>query len=140
MFIYLYIYIYIFKTHIHPYIQIVNVIFTYSRSHCCECADADGRFESSSLTDKPFQTPVELLWNTLRLPKAEEVLLCVILTFSERAGSGSAAASSSLKPPDPHLTERCPRCFLLHIAFNIAAVSRVEGETRGSSAAVIERR
>lgn len=73
----------------------------------------------------------------LRYPKAGELLLCVLLTFSERAGEQSLA--SSLKP-DLDLTECCPQCCLLHIAFNIAAASRVEGESRGSGAAVIERR
>lgn len=44
----MFIYLYIYLKHTHPYVQIVNVIFTYSRSHCCECAD--GLFEFSSWT------------------------------------------------------------------------------------------
>lgn len=74
---------YIFKTHTHPYIQIVNIIFTYSRSHRRECDGADGLFELSNFTDKVFQPPVESLQN-MKFP--EEVLLCVLLTYSERTG------------------------------------------------------
>lgn len=59
----------------------------YSRSQCCECAGADGLFESCNLTEKLFQTPAELLWKTLRFPKAEKVLLCVLLIFSDWAES-----------------------------------------------------
>lgn len=94
---------YIFKTHTHPYIQIVNIIFTYSRSHCRKCDGADGLFELSNFTDKVFQPPVESLQN-MKFPKAEEVLLCVLLTYSERTGwnrKDTAAASSSVPNYNP---------------------------------------
>lgn len=84
MFLYIYIFIdiYILKTHIHPYIHIVNTVLTFSRSHYCKCAGADG-LNSATCVKKCFQTPVKLPWITLRFPKAEEVLLCDLLTFSE---------------------------------------------------------
>ncbi len=50
----LYIYLYMFKTHIHPYIQIVNIVFTNSRSHCCACASADG-LNSAAWVKKSFK-------------------------------------------------------------------------------------
>lgn len=125
-------YIYIFKTHIHPYVQIVNIIFTYSRSHCCECAGADGPFWIQLLDWKTFW--VESLWNTLSFPKAEEVLLCVLLTFSERAGSNkvSAAASSSLEVCRV-LPEVFPPPYCFQYCCRVSCGRRHPGEQRRSN-------
>lgn len=90
---------YTFKTHIHPYIQIVNIVFTCSGSHCCECAGADGLFELSNLTEKAFQTRVNVALEHVEIPEGRRsIALCFIDIFRASGyNKVSPAASSSLK-------------------------------------------
>lgn len=139
---------YIFKTHTHPYIQIVNIIFTYSRSHCCECAGADGLFEFSNFTEKLFQPWVKSLQNMLRFPKAEEVLLCVFIDIfwaswvKQKSLDRLAALFFALSwlQTNPVWQSVAPGAFSSILLSILLLCLRVEGETRGSAAAVIERR
>lgn len=60
---------------------------------------------------------VELLWDTLRFPKAAGVLLRVLLTFSETEKSESRPWPPVPQKPDLDLVERCPGRFLLLYCF-----------------------